>query len=292
MSKTVLSQISKDLQRSECIIEEHFKSFVFAGEELRRIRDDQLYRESDATFEEYVKRRWGSVRSRAYQLIDASSVVSEMSKILDKKTSNAKAETVLLPSIESHAAALRECADDAESRAKVWKAVVEESNGKPTAAAIKKKSNEILPPKINPDKKREPPKTAAKEDPKPVEQPKPEPQPEQKSGFDPEELEAKAKSLIVDTTLPIEGKITQQAKMLEAFCRSIAKFFEDNLPKDPWLDVGQVEIARSQLKSCLSAIRVAKAYEKPCPKCSGKGCKHCRDAGYLPKMSYEMLGGK
>lgn len=109
--------------------------------------------------------------------------------------------------------------------------------------------------------------------------------------FDPVELEAKAKSLVVDTAKPLAEQISHQVKMLESFCRSLVKFFDDNLPSDPWLDEGQVEIARSQLKSCCGAIRVAKAHDKPCPKCGGKGCKTCRNCGYLPKMTYEMNGG-
>ena len=96
----------------------------------------------------------------------------------------------------------------------------------------------------------------------------------------------------VDKTLTTVEKAAQQSKMLELFCRTVSKFFEDNLPSDPWLDESQVDIARGQLKSCLGAIRVAKACDKNCPKCSGKGCKHCRQCGYLPKLNYEMLGGK
>ena len=92
--------------------------------------------------------------------------------------------------------------------------------------------------------------------------------------------------------LPIDVAINEQHKRLESFCRALTKFFADNVPDDPWLDEGQLEIARSQLASCCGAIRVMKANLLCCPICEGKGCTRCRDCGYMPKNSYQMAGGQ
>jgi hypothetical protein len=92
--------------------------------------------------------------------------------------------------------------------------------------------------------------------------------------------------------LPIDVAINEQHKRIESFCRALTKFFADNVPDDPWLDEGQLEIARSQLASCCGAIRVMKANLLCCPICDGKGCTRCRDCGYMPKNSYQMAGGQ
>ena len=92
--------------------------------------------------------------------------------------------------------------------------------------------------------------------------------------------------------LPIDVAINEQHKRIESFCRALTKFFADNVPDDPWLDEGQLEIARSQLASCCGAIRVMKANLLCCPICEGKGCTRCRDCGYMPKNSYQMAGGQ
>jgi hypothetical protein len=92
--------------------------------------------------------------------------------------------------------------------------------------------------------------------------------------------------------LPIDVAINEQHKRIESFCRALTKFFADNVPDDPWLDEGQLEIARSQLASCCGAIRVMKANLLCCPICEGKGCARCRDCGYMPKNSYQMAGGQ
>lgn len=118
----------------------------------------------------------------------------------------------------------------------------------------------------------------------------------QSSAFDPSEFDHEVNPDVpatkVDKHLTPSEKASQQVSIIEAFCRSVMKHFDDNLPKDPWLDQSQVDIAKSQLRSCLGAIRVAKAGRDLCPKCHGKGCASCRKCGYLPKLQYEMLGGK
>lgn len=116
--------------------------------------------------------------------------------------------------------------------------------------------------------------------------------------FDPTEFDPKVNpelpSTEVDKKQPLADRIKEQNRIIESFARSLVKHFDDSVPKDPWLDESRLTIARDQIKSAASTIRLAKACDEPCPKCDGKGakCKFCRGCGYLPKTSYEMAGGK
>jgi hypothetical protein len=65
----------------ETIIERNFKAFCEVGQALIDIRDERLYREEYATFEDYVSQRWGMKHSQAYRLIDASKVMKSLSPI-------------------------------------------------------------------------------------------------------------------------------------------------------------------------------------------------------------------
>lgn len=69
---------SDNLLLYESIIERGLKTFVEVGGALLAIRESKLYRQEYGTFEEYCKGRWSIERRRAYQLIDASIVVSNI----------------------------------------------------------------------------------------------------------------------------------------------------------------------------------------------------------------------
>lgn len=56
-------------------------AYIRLGSALTRIRDQRLYRQTHATFEDYCLDRWTTKRSRAYQYIEAAEVAS---KLLDK----------------------------------------------------------------------------------------------------------------------------------------------------------------------------------------------------------------
>ena len=78
----------------ERVIERGKQTFIEVGEALAEIRTKRLYRETHATFEEYLRKRWGMGRSQAYRLIDASGVVAAMSPIGDKPASEAQARAL------------------------------------------------------------------------------------------------------------------------------------------------------------------------------------------------------
>lgn len=111
--------------------------------------------------------------------------------------------------------------------------------------------------------------------------------------FDTQEIEAVAQS----DAERFAAKVKAQNKSIDSFARDLMAAFGDP-PADPWLDEGRLNIAKDQIKSACSTIRLAMAHDKPCPKCDGEGehtgksCRTCRGCGYLPKSSYEAAGGQ
>ncbi len=62
------------LTELEAVIERGLTTFVEVGQALLEIRDSRLYRETHATFEAYVKERWGWGRTNADNYIQAARV--------------------------------------------------------------------------------------------------------------------------------------------------------------------------------------------------------------------------
>jgi hypothetical protein len=90
---------------------------------LLKIRDERLYRNEHATFEEYCLRRWKWGRAHAYRLIDAANVVQNLSPIGDVSENEAQARALAPLS--------------AEQQRQAWTAAVKlAANGKPTARQI------------------------------------------------------------------------------------------------------------------------------------------------------------
>lgn len=121
------------LNLCETIIEKGYNTFIEVGNALFEIRNNKLYREKHSTFEEYCKHKWQIKRQRAYELMDAASIVNTLSEISDKKSDEFK----IFPTInirESHAVALGKIPED--MRNFVWQKVVDnqKENGKTITA--------------------------------------------------------------------------------------------------------------------------------------------------------------
>jgi hypothetical protein len=113
-----------ELASCERAIEDGLAKFLEVGNALAAIRDKRLYRASHATFEAYCDERWNLSRPRAYELIAASGVVSAM------------ADTGLpAPANERQARELSGL--PVGQREEVWQATLEQTGGKPTAAAVR-----------------------------------------------------------------------------------------------------------------------------------------------------------
>jgi hypothetical protein len=130
---------SRDLIALEKVIERGLETFVQVGEALAEIRDRKLFRTEHPTFAEYCKAKWKMSDRRARQLMDASEVVTAISKsgtIVPKTESQTRPLATLPPS----------------QRVEVWqKAVAASPNGQPTAKAV-----QVVVEAMNP----QPPKTA------------------------------------------------------------------------------------------------------------------------------------
>ena len=94
-----------------------------AGRALMEIRDERLYREQYATFEDYCQQRWGMSRSYAHRQIEAAQVISLL-PIGNKPKSESQAREL---------APLLDRPDAADVIPAVWREVQE--SGEPVTAA-------------------------------------------------------------------------------------------------------------------------------------------------------------
>jgi hypothetical protein len=114
-----------ELEKHEQVIEQGLKTFVDVGNALLAIRDGRLYRADYGTFEGYCSLRWNIERRRAYQLMDAASVVS-----------NVNHGTQILPTSERQARPLTKL--EPEHQHEVWQTIVDglHESGKMAALLI------------------------------------------------------------------------------------------------------------------------------------------------------------
>ena len=122
-----------ELERCEVVIKQGLDTFIEVGQALLTIRDKRLYRASFKTFEEYCGDRWGMSRKRAYDMLAASQVLSNLSPIGD-----------ILPQTESQVRPLTTLAPELQPIA--WQKAVEAAEGKPvTAKVVQHVVNELRP---------------------------------------------------------------------------------------------------------------------------------------------------
>jgi hypothetical protein len=89
-----------DLATCEAALDNLRLAFWAAGKALQVIRDARLYRDTHATFEDYVEQRWDMSRSQAYRLVDAWPLAERLSPMGDKL--NERQIRELLPLASRH----------------------------------------------------------------------------------------------------------------------------------------------------------------------------------------------
>jgi hypothetical protein len=89
-----------DLATCEAVLDNLRVAFWAAGKALQVIRDARLYRNTCATFEDYVEQRWDMSRPQAYRLISAWPLAERLSPVGDKI--NERQVRELLPLAERH----------------------------------------------------------------------------------------------------------------------------------------------------------------------------------------------
>lgn len=122
----------------EAVIEAGLMGFVEVGEALAGIRDARLYRQEHASFEDYVRERWGLSRPRAYRMVDAAKIAAALSPIGDIEP----------PANESQVRELAPLRDDPERLAAAWRQANDtaEAEGRSvTAADVRKAVRPSIP---------------------------------------------------------------------------------------------------------------------------------------------------
>lgn len=119
------------LTELETVIERGLQTFVDVGTALLEIRDSRLYRNDYSTFEEYCRDRWGWERRHAYRLIDAATVVE-----------NVSLGTQIVPTSERQARPLTQLPPDQQREA--WAIALDTApDGKITGAHVQQVVDEI-----------------------------------------------------------------------------------------------------------------------------------------------------
>lgn len=125
------------LREQEEIVERGLASFVEVGQALMRIREEGLYREAGFDgFVEYLESKpWGIDWNAAYKQIQAAAVVKVVPAVQTERQARELAPLLnkTTPQVVQQ----------------VYAEVVDETGGKPTAAAIREKVREVLPQPTN-----------------------------------------------------------------------------------------------------------------------------------------------
>jgi hypothetical protein len=78
LKNTLSAEEATLLAELEPIIQEGMANFARMGNALKVISDRRLYRETHATFKEYVEAKWNMAVSRAYQLCEAAETIKSL----------------------------------------------------------------------------------------------------------------------------------------------------------------------------------------------------------------------
>jgi hypothetical protein len=143
------------LTQLEVTIERGLTTFVEVGAALAEIRDSRLYREAHGTFEDYCHQRWQMERRHAYRLMDAATVVANVSN-----WTHDEAPPPTVPATESQARPLAKL--EPEQQRAAWKEAVETApEGKVTAAHVAASVQRITQPEPLPQANAPAPSTPA-----------------------------------------------------------------------------------------------------------------------------------
>jgi hypothetical protein len=126
---------NSSLAELEAVIERGLSTFIDVGRALLIVRDTGKYREPGyTTFEDYCSVRWSLKRSSAYKLMDAASVVKEITNVRNWGQILSK-----LPTTESQVRPLTDKSLTPQQRRDIWSEAVETApDGKVTAAHVQK----------------------------------------------------------------------------------------------------------------------------------------------------------
>lgn len=113
----------------ERIIERGISTFIEVGQALLKIRDEQLYRASYETFDDYLDARWGVSPAHGYRLIDAAKVIDAISPVGDTPAPRSEAVARELAPVLHR--------EGPKVAASAWRRTVAEYGPEPTAAEVR-----------------------------------------------------------------------------------------------------------------------------------------------------------
>ena len=112
-------------EQNEAIIQKGLNTFYEVGNALTDIRDNKQYKENYSTFEDYCIERWDIKKAYAYQLIQSTKTIANLSTTVD-----------ILPDTQRQTRELSKAPQ--EEQAQVWETAQEETGKEqPTAKEIK-----------------------------------------------------------------------------------------------------------------------------------------------------------
>lgn len=244
------------LRDAESRIEKGGKTFIDVGNALALIRDEKLYRATHSTFAEYCKERWGFVRSRAYQFLQAAEVTSNLSTIVDisndPKTLAKKAKIQNAPP-ESH---LRELAKAPPILRNEALKLASEATPKPTAKDIAAAVKKVTAPK-----------------------------PVTKAADLPKDDRGVTLPVHLVTLWNRRDEISDLAGLVSRVRVAVRKAQRDDDPLFKAINFSTSQAHLDQAYSDLIAIRPICV----CPMCQGEGCRACRGVGLMGKFAFEKL---
>jgi len=256
-----MSKLIKRLEQLESEIESGFRSI---GKALIEIHSTKAYQEQYETFEVYCKKRWNLSDRHARRIIDAEAVRIKIGHLCPVETLKTQ-----------HLLAIAEI--PAAKQAQVAASVIadcEAENRKPTEKDFKDAAKEFVQPKADP-------KPETKDD-----------WPGDKDGNPwPTDMDepVDAKPADVWEDADEESSKQEQAETPQALIapiQAVATHFNGHLKEltrlrdcigGEWLDITDLE---TQIKLLNDSIRKS-VYWIDCMDCGGKGCKTCRQLGWL-----------
>ena len=107
------------------------RAFYAAGRALGELRDRKLYRSTHKTFKEYCQDRFGFTRSHPYRLIDAASVIDNLSQMSPNgRQNNSPSDNVgdIIPTSERQCRPLAKL--EPQQQKEIWRQAIKTAKGR------------------------------------------------------------------------------------------------------------------------------------------------------------------
>lgn len=252
---------AEQLKHAEADVEKGGRLIVAA---MELIRDQKLYRATHDTFEDYCRERWSRTARDVNRLIQTEAVARQIGQALSK---DGQEMGPIGPKISR--AAAREVADLPVAEAVAVVKHAAQTTGKATAETVREAREQIAP------------KVDARKITGGV-------------AFSVEELTDPPESPVFDALdRPVPksllrfhaaaAPINATAAKVDAIKRDATKLAEAD--GGQFIDMAEVNRLCRELKWCLSQAR----FYTTCPRCDGKGCDRCSQAGWLPHSKKGQL---